>query len=95
MTIGNLVGTGKESMAQIDDGSALSNYVRTQLDPSLTWADLSWLVEQTHLPVVVKGVVRADDAKSGRPRCEGIVVSNHGGRCRYGSPNSADFAHHR
>ena len=50
-------------------------------DPSLTFDDIGWLREATGLPVVVKGVLRGDDAR----RCvdagaSAIVVSNHGGR---------------
>lgn len=50
-------------------------------DAGLTFADIGWLREATGLPVVVKGVLRGDDAR----RCvdagaTGIVVSNHGGR---------------
>jgi 4-hydroxymandelate oxidase len=45
------------------------------------WRDLEWLVKRCALPVVVKGVLRGDDAA----RCvdigvKGIMVSNHGGR---------------
>ena len=62
---------------------------RTAYDPSrkgvvmfpTTFADLEWLVVRMPLPVVVKGVLRADDAL----RCidagaKAIIVSNHGGR---------------
>ncbi|WP_134008454.1 alpha-hydroxy acid oxidase [Kribbella sp. VKM Ac-2566] len=47
---------------------------------------IGWLAERTGLPVVVKGVLRGDDAK----RCAdagaaGIIVSNHGGRQLDGS----------
>jgi 4-hydroxymandelate oxidase len=47
---------------------------------------ISWLAERTGLPVVVKGVLRGDDAK----RCAdagaaGVIVSNHGGRQLDGS----------
>ena len=46
-----------------------------------TWSDLEWLIAHSPLPIVVKGVLRDDDAL----RCvelgaRGIVVSNHGGR---------------
>jgi 4-hydroxymandelate oxidase len=46
-----------------------------------TWRDLEWLVKRTPLPIVVKGVLRDDDAV----RCvglgvRGVLVSNHGGR---------------
>lgn len=46
-----------------------------------TWRELEWLVKRSPVPVLVKGVLRADDAV----RCadcgaEAIIVSNHGGR---------------
>ena len=51
------------------------------LDPSLTWEALSWLVAESALPVVVKGVLRADDARRAVERgAAAIAVSNHGGR---------------
>jgi lactate 2-monooxygenase len=47
----------------------------------LTWADLAWLREQTSLPLLVKGVLRGDDARLALEHgAAGIVVSNHGGR---------------
>jgi len=47
----------------------------------LTWEDLAWMREQTDLPLLVKGVLRGDDAELARERgVDGIVVSNHGGR---------------
>ena len=50
-------------------------------DPSLTFDDIGWLRDVSGLPVVVKGVLRGDDAR----RCvdagaAAVVVSNHGGR---------------
>ena len=47
----------------------------------LTWDDLRWLRDRTDLPLLVKGVLRADDAERAR-ECgvDGVVVSNHGGR---------------
>lgn len=51
------------------------------LDPSVTWADLDWLVSVATVPVLVKGVLRPDDAE----RCvehgvAAVMVSNHGAR---------------
>jgi len=44
-------------------------------------ADVAWLAETTGLPVVVKGVLRADDAKRcGEAGASAVWVSNHGGR---------------
>lgn len=56
-------------------------YVSAQFDASLTWDDIEAFVSQTTLPVLVKGVLRADDAREAINRgIAGIVVSNHGGR---------------
>jgi 4-hydroxymandelate oxidase len=50
-------------------------------DPSLTWDDLPWIAEVSQLPVVVKGVMTAEDARTAIGfGVAGIVVSNHGGR---------------
>jgi L-lactate dehydrogenase (cytochrome) len=47
----------------------------------LTWDDLDWLREQTSLPLLVKGVLTAEDAREAVSRgVDGICVSNHGGR---------------
>lgn len=48
---------------------------------ALTWDDIAWLKSITKLPIVLKGVMRSDDAeKAVRIGVDGIVVSNHGGR---------------
>lgn len=45
------------------------------------WDDLAWLIAETRLPVVVKGILAADDAvRAVEAGAAGIVVSNHGGR---------------
>ncbi len=50
-------------------------------DASLNWVDLAWLRAVTSLPVVVKGVLTAEDgALVVENGASGIVVSNHGGR---------------
>lgn len=59
----------------------VSAYVASQFDASLTWDDIEEFTAQTKLPVLVKGVLRADDAREALKRgVAGIVVSNHGGR---------------
>lgn len=51
------------------------------LDPALTWDGLDWLRSITRLPVIVKGVLAADDARLAVEHgAAAIVVSNHGGR---------------
>jgi isopentenyl diphosphate isomerase/L-lactate dehydrogenase-like FMN-dependent dehydrogenase len=47
----------------------------------LTWADLARLRGWTSLPLLVKGILRGDDARLALEHgVDGIVVSNHGGR---------------
>jgi isopentenyl diphosphate isomerase/L-lactate dehydrogenase-like FMN-dependent dehydrogenase len=47
----------------------------------LTWDDLGWLRGQTSLPLLVKGVLTADDAERAFAHgMDGVIVSNHGGR---------------
>jgi isopentenyl diphosphate isomerase/L-lactate dehydrogenase-like FMN-dependent dehydrogenase len=56
-----------------------------------TWPDLDWLRQQTSLPMWVKGVLHADDARQLQERgVTGIVVSNHGGRTLDHAPASLD-----
>ena len=51
------------------------------IDPSLTWDDVEELAGSTDLPVLVKGVLRGDDARLAiESGAAGVVVSNHGGR---------------
>jgi 4-hydroxymandelate oxidase len=51
------------------------------VDPGLTWRDVEWLRSATRLPVLAKGVLSAEDAELACEHgCDGVVVSNHGGR---------------
>jgi L-lactate dehydrogenase (cytochrome) len=64
-----------------DVGAATGHFLGIQANPALSWDDLGWLREQTELPIVIKGIQHADDAREAAARgIEGIVVSNHGGR---------------
>jgi 4-hydroxymandelate oxidase len=63
------------------EGSALLAYVGEQFDPSLGWDGLEWLRSITRLPLVVKGILTAEDALLAvQHGVAGIIVSNHGGR---------------
>lgn len=63
------------------DPLALVEYFASQFDASVTWSDLSWLREQWPGPLVVKGLMRGDDALSAvEAGADAIWVSNHGGR---------------
>jgi isopentenyl diphosphate isomerase/L-lactate dehydrogenase-like FMN-dependent dehydrogenase len=61
------------------------------LDPTLTWADLEALVSGCDLPVLVKGVLTAQDAELALEHgAAGVIVSNHGGRQLDGVAPSAE-----
>ena len=52
------------------------------IDNGLTWDIIPWVRKCTKLPLVIKGIQSAHDARKAMEMgCEGIVVSNHGGRC--------------
>lgn len=61
--------------------SGLFAFFAQQLSPAITWQDLEWLQSLSPLPLVVKGILRADDAVNAvKCGAKAIVVSNHGGR---------------
>ena len=69
------------SIASFGRGGMTPKQVFDEISPSLTWKDLERIAGEAQLPLLVKGVLTAEDA---RLACEhgaaGIVVSNHGGR---------------
>jgi 4-hydroxymandelate oxidase len=53
----------------------------TLFDPSFNWNDLEWLRSVAGVPVILKGVLSAEDGKRAVERgADGVIVSNHGGR---------------
>jgi len=70
---------------------SLSEYAHTLLDASLTWAAVEWLAGVARVPVLVKGVLTADDARAALDHgVAGVIVSNHGGRQLDGAVASLD-----
>ena len=56
-----------------------------------TWDDLEWLRQQIKLPLLLKGILHADDAQRAVAiGCDGLVISNHGGRVLDGVPAAID-----
>uniref|UniRef100_A0A182T5L5 FMN hydroxy acid dehydrogenase domain-containing protein n=1 Tax=Anopheles maculatus TaxID=74869 RepID=A0A182T5L5_9DIPT len=61
--------------------ASVLDYVRSQLDPSLGWDAIRWLMSITSLPVIVKGILnRADALIAADVGVHGLIVSNSGGR---------------
>ena len=80
-----------ERTPEEDPGMATGQFLAVQANPALSWDDLSTLREMTSLPIVVKGIQHADDAREAARRgIDGIVVSNHGGRQVDGAIGSLD-----
>jgi L-lactate dehydrogenase (cytochrome) len=60
-----------------------------QISASTTWEDLKWIRELWQGPIVLKGVQCAQDAKLAVEHgCEGILLSNHGGRQLHTAPSA-------
>jgi isopentenyl diphosphate isomerase/L-lactate dehydrogenase-like FMN-dependent dehydrogenase len=64
-----------------DPAAAARYFLAVVSNPALTWNDLSWLRQQTRLPLLLKGILHPDDARRA-VECgvAGVIVSNHGGR---------------
>lgn len=61
--------------------SGLTTYAAEQTDRSLSWKDVKWLQTITTLPILVKGVLTAEDTRLAiQAGAAGIIVSNHGAR---------------
>ena len=82
LTIANAADAGMEVVPEAsEDASGLMLHFRSLHDAAVTPADIAWVREVSGLPVVVKGIVRGDDAvRAVEHGARGIVVSNHGGR---------------
>ncbi len=56
-------------------------WLAANFDPSISWQDLEWIREFWQGPMIIKGILDADDARDAvKFGADGIVVSNHGGR---------------
>ena len=81
LEMANFRGLRQARFPQQSSGSALFAFISTEFDPSLTWEALSWLRSITTLPIWVKGVMTAEDARLAHEHgATGVIVSNHGGR---------------
>lgn len=74
---------GLMNLEQMDKSShsELASWADSHFDRSLNWKDVEWLQSITHLPVLVKGILTAEDASLAlQAGVKGIIVSNHGAR---------------
>ncbi|WP_437785431.1 alpha-hydroxy acid oxidase [Sorangium sp. So ce1097] len=71
--------------------SAPARHAALEFDGAATWDAIGWLRAKTCLPIVLKGILTAEDARRAAAcGCSGIIVSNHGGRQLDGVAASID-----
>ncbi|KAH0565838.1 hypothetical protein GP486_000760 [Trichoglossum hirsutum] len=72
---------GDSKVKNDDKGGGLGRAIGYYVDSSLTWEDIPWLRSLTNIPIVLKGIQTAADAKMAL-ECgvDAIILSNHGGR---------------
>lgn len=81
MQLANFFGPEMRMMPREGSGSALPTYVAKMMDLTLTWKDAAWLRSISEMPMLVKGILTAEDARLAVEHgADAIVVSNHGGR---------------
>ena len=79
--LANVPSSGSVPLPTGHGESGLANHFASGIDAGLTWRDLEWLRSITGLPILIKGIVRGDDAaRAVDAGVAGIIVSNHGGR---------------
>ncbi|KIX92181.1 uncharacterized protein Z520_12062 [Fonsecaea multimorphosa CBS 102226] len=62
-------------------GGGIARIMGNFIDPALSWDDVAWARRATHLPLLLKGVMCADDVKMAFEHgLDGVLLSNHGGR---------------
>src|SRR3954452_4327724 len=61
--------------------TTVAAWIETFANPDLSWADIAWLRSEMELPLLVKGINTAEDARRALDAgVDGVIVSNHGGR---------------
>ncbi len=65
-------------------------WMRNNFDPTVSWRDLDFIRSEWDGPLIIKGILDAEDARIAADiGADGIVVSNHGGRQLDGVPSTA------
>jgi len=84
--LGN-ISTYRGSPTKLED---YIGWLGENFDPSISWQDLEWIRDFWDGPMLIKGILDAQDAKDAvKFGADGIIVSNHGGRQLDGVMSSA------
>lgn len=77
----NYPGGFRKNLLSKEPLEAVRLFINIYSNPGLSWDKLRFLRTRTNLPILVKGILRADDAVQAKAAgANGIIVSNHGGR---------------
>ncbi|WP_414586449.1 alpha-hydroxy acid oxidase [Scytonema sp. PCC 10023] len=91
MELANFTNLSGLNIPHEEGESGLFTYVAEQLNSAVTWDDLEWFQSLCPLPLVLKGILRGDDAaRAVECGAKAIIVSNHGGRQLDGAIASLD-----
>ncbi|XP_072028363.1 2-Hydroxyacid oxidase 1-like isoform X1 [Amphiura filiformis] len=82
----NFVGCGYS-----DEELRYESTITKMKDETLTWHDIDWIKSVTSLPIILKGIMTAEDAHNAvLHKADAIIVSNHGGRLLDGALATID-----
>ncbi|KJA28895.1 hypothetical protein HYPSUDRAFT_61731 [Hypholoma sublateritium FD-334 SS-4] len=71
----------QEGQSGVKKDQGVARAISSFIDPSLSWKDIPWFRSITNMHIVLKGVSTPEDAiLAYEAGCQGIVLSNHGGR---------------
>ncbi|KIY44772.1 hypothetical protein FISHEDRAFT_50682 [Fistulina hepatica ATCC 64428] len=66
---------------KVDRSQGAARAISSFIDPGLKWGDIKWFQSITKMPIILKGVQTWEDALMAYDYgCQGVVLSNHGGR---------------
>jgi L-lactate dehydrogenase (cytochrome) len=78
ITLANVVG---KAGIGVTSAVTLGQYANSQLDPSVTWKDMEWMISEWGGPFLIKGILSVEDARTAVAcGASGVILSNHGGR---------------
>jgi len=84
-TFGNIA----DAVTENSGFSSFAGWVQRNFDATVTWDDIAWVRERWDGPIVIKGILDAEDAREALAAgADGVIVSNHGGRQLDGVPSS-------
>lgn len=84
-TFGNIA----DAVAENSSFSSFAGWVQRNFDATVSWKDLEWVRERWQGPILIKGILDAEDARAAiAAGADGLIVSNHGGRQLDGVPST-------